>query len=329
MIEKIGRRGYLLIGVLIFAASSSISSKLIEIGGENLIDGRNPVSFCNILLVGNICGLIGLSIVYGREWRAGSLRGLKIGDWISVIAVGILSGALAPALTFIALEETTVNNVILISRIGPPLTLLLSYIFLKARINKEIIGGGILAFIGVILIITLQENSNNIGGGIRIGKGEILVMVAAIAGAIGNTISAAKLKRIPLGIFTIFRTGLGTVIFLGLTLKLYGAEHFMDVFSPFIWKWMLVYGIVIVALGQVVWFKGLKESSAAEVSLISSVSPIAGILGSFIILGEVPQIEHYIGGGVIMLGILLNQKGINSKNRDIKKIDTEIGFKGI
>ena len=333
MFKKIPGQGYLLIAILIFAVSNSVTRKLTELGAANLIDGRNPISFCNVLFVGNLCALLALIAIYGQEWNPSSLNRLNLPDWLSLTAVAILAGALAPAMFFFALDQTEVNNVVLIGRIEPPVTLALSVLILKDRVNSQIIVGSLLAFIGVILTILLQPTDSNMVtmGGFTIGKGELMTAVGAIALAISNIISKIKLENIPLGVFTIFRTALGTVVFFVLAVKLYGIGHFRDVFAPILWQWMLLYGAVIVVGGQLAWFKGLQDTDAAGVSLASSISPLAGIVGAFLILGEVPTMAHYIGGGVIIIGIILNQIGTSRQDHAVKEkeMEQQVGFKGI
>ncbi|MEO1671932.1 MAG: DMT family transporter [Cyanobacteria bacterium J06631_2] len=331
LLNKIPGRGYLLIAVLIFAASNSVTQRLINLGADNLIDGRNPISFCNVLFVGNLCALIALVAAYGREWTPTALNRLKIGDWLSLLAVAALSGALAPAMFFFALERTAVNNVVLIGRIEPPITLALSVLILRSRVNVQIVVGAVLAFVGVLLTIVLQPaNSTGINmAGFSVGAGELMTGIAAIALAIANIISKIKLDNIPLGIFTIFRTAVGTVIFFSLTAKFYGVEHFRDAFEPIVWQWMLLYGAVIVVGGQLAWFRGLKYTQAADVSLANSISPIAGILFAFLILGEVPTLAQYLGGSVIVAGIIFSQVGAEKQSRSKKEMDEQVGFKGI
>ena len=335
MFNKIPGRVYLLIAILIFAAANSVTRRLTELGANNLIDGRNPISFCNVLFVGNLCALIALIAIYGKEWNSSSLRRLAIADWISMIAVAALAGALAPAMFFFALEQTAVNNVVLIGRIEPPITLALSVFILQARVNKPIIIGAVLAFVGVIITILLQPSDNNMVSmaGFSIGRGELMTAIGAIALSISDIITKIKLNNIPLGIFTIFRIAVGTLIFFSLTVKLFGIVHFMDVFAPIVWQWMLLYGAVIVVGGQLAWFRGLKTTDAADVSLASSISPIAGIVFAFLILGEIPTMAHYIGGSVIIVGIILNQIGAARQNRQSKmkarQMDEKVGFKGI
>lgn len=174
--------------------------------------------------------------------------------------------------------------------------------------------------------------------GFQIGRGELLVAGGAIASAFATIISKVTLQQIPLGFFTIFRTALGTVIFFATAMKIYGSAHFMDVFSPFLWQWMFLYGAVIVVGGQLCLFAGLKRSNASEASLANSFSPIAGILAAFLILGEVPTTAQYIGGSVIIIGIVLNRIGVirqspqttpPSQVTPAEERDMDVGFKGI
>lgn len=55
--QKIPGQIYLLLAIIIFGASNSITKQLTEIGATKF-PGENPISFCNVLFVGNICALI-------------------------------------------------------------------------------------------------------------------------------------------------------------------------------------------------------------------------------------------------------------------------------
>lgn len=338
--NRIPGRAYLLIAILIFASANAVIRKLTDLGAQNLIDGRNAISFCNVLFVGNLCALIALIAIYGKQWNVESLKRLSWTDWLGLTGVAILSGALAPALTFMALDLTMVNNVVLIGRIEPPLILALSILLLGERVNKWVIAGAVVSFVGVSLTVLLQTPATDMVnmGGFQIGRGELFAAAGAIALAFSTIISKVKLRQIPLGIFSIYRMAMATFLFFVVVLVLFEPGHFVDVFSPFLWQWMLIYGMVIVVGGQLCWFKGLKATGAGDVSLASSFSPIAGILAAYFILGEAPTMAQYIGGAVIIGGIVLNQIGVFRNisqtvtpppvNSD-KEADMEIGFKGI
>ena len=339
--NKIPGHIYLFLAILIFGASNSITRALTEIGSQNLIRGSNPVSFCNVLFVGNLCALLVMILIYRNQWNIRSLKRLSWKDWRSLIAVAILSGAIAPALTFEALARTMVTNVVLIGRIEPPLFLALSVWLLGERVNTWKIAGAIVSFAGIIVTVFLQglwEDMMNPEVFLSLGFGEMLAAAGAVALAVSTIFSKLRIDHIPLGIYTIFRTALGTVIFFCIALYVYGSNHFMDVFSPLLWQWMLVYGAVIVAAGQSSWFTGLKKSTASVASLASSFTPIVAIVAAYFILGEAPTLAQYIGGSIIIVGIIISQIGVSrqnsaitdtTKSRSDKEMETKIGFRGL
>jgi drug/metabolite transporter (DMT)-like permease len=335
-LELIPGRAYLLTAVVIFAAASSVTRKLTDIGAQNLIDGRNPISFCNVLFVGNLVALIALTAVYWQDLRPQRWAKITTKTWLTLGLIAILSGALAPALFFTALDLTSVNNVVLLGRIEPPLTLALSVLLLGERVNRWVVAGAGVSFVGVVLTILLQgANGDTVTTmGQPIGQGELLALAGAGAAAIATVISKGSLTQVPLGLFNIVRTALGTAVFFVTVLMLFEPSHFQDAFAPFVWQWMVGYGLIIVVGGQLAWFQGLKTSPAAEVTLASSFNPIAGILAAFLILGEVPNGAQYIGGAIILLGIALNQWGVLGRPSpkplsSPQETENSMGFRGI
>ncbi|NJR61414.1 MAG: DMT family transporter [Cyanobacteria bacterium CRU_2_1] len=344
MIQRLNRipgRTYLLLATIIFAAANPVTRKLMDIGAQNLVSGRNPISFCNVLFVGNLCALATLLAIYRHQLNRVSLRQLSGRNLLGLLAVAILSGALAPALIFAALQMTTVNNVILIGCIEPPLVLALSVVLLKTRVNLWVVAGALFSFLGAALTVILQSPEANVVQmmGLQIGRGELMATAGAIAAAIASVISQVTLQQVPLGLFNLVRTAMGTLVFFVAAVQLFGVAHFADVFSPFVWKWMILYGAVIVVGGQLCWFAGLRNSHASELSLVSSFNPIAGILAAYLVLRDVPTVAQYIGGFVVLVGIVLNQVGAAQQSLTTviqstlvqKAIDKEmeVGFRGI
>lgn len=336
---QVSGRIYLMVAIAIFGAANAITRKLTEIGEQHLIDGRNPISFCNVLFVGNLCALGLMLVLHQRQWRGPVLRQISRRQWLILSLIAILSAAIVPTLIFTALSLTAVNNVILIGQIDAPLVLALSVLFLGERVNGWVVSGAIIAFIGVALTVLLQtptEAAVSMGMNFRIGVGELLTLIAAVFKAVSNLISKVSLEQIPLGIFNVYRMVVGTVTFFFATIILFEPSHFMDVTSPFLWQWMLLYSAVIVVGGQLAWFTGLKHSTASEISLATAFTPLAGVLAAYVILGEAPTIAQYIGGAVILLGIALNQVGVQRLNLTApeqqptpSEMEEAIAYKGI
>ena len=343
LFHKVPGQAFLWAAVAIFGASSAVTRRLTEIGAQHFMGGSNPISLCNVLFVGNLCALLVLVMIHWRQLNRSTLGRLSRKEWIGLILVAVLSGALAPGLIFQALSQTAVNNVVLVGRLEPPLTLALSVWMLRERVNVWEVMGAIAAFIGVTLTIALQPPTATMMtmGHVGIGVGELLAAVGAIALSTSAIIGRKRLKRVSLGLYSMVRTALGTVIFFCSAVILYGRDHFMGVLSPFLWEWMLLYGAVIVVVGQFFWLTGLRSSSLSMATLIASFTPIAAILASYFILSEAPTQAQYIGGSVILLGIFLGQVGIQRKSLTQglisgtisipvqQAVEIQMGFKGI
>jgi len=340
LMSKVHGQVYLWIATILFATSNSVAQKLTDVGTQHLIDGRNPISPCNVLFVSNLCALFVLMPLFGKQLNRTTFQSISRQDWSVLLVVSVLSGAIAPALLFTALSQTSVSNVILVGRIEPPMILVLSVWLLHSRLNRWEIVGSLVSFVGVVFTITLQHSVDQSlpMGLISLGNGELLTILGTAAAAIGTVISKARLGHIPLGLYTLVRLVIGTIIFFILAIILYGAEHFRDVMAPVLWQWMLLYGIVIVAIGHLCWFRGLRTSTTSEAALVNSFNPVAGIAAAYFILGEQPQVAHYVGGSIILLGLLLNQIGIWHKTtsqacaftmKSIQQMEERVGFKGI
>lgn len=343
LITRIPGPVYLWVAVLIFGASSAVTRKLTDLGSQHFVGGQNPISLCNVLFVGNLCALLVLVMIYRQQWNRTTLSQLSQQEWLSLVSVAVLAGALAPGLIFQALALTPVTNVVLIGRLEPPLTLALSMWVLRERVQGWQVIGAIVAFIGVALTILLQPATAAMMhmAGFHIGVGELLAVFAAIALAVATILGKQRLSKVPLGLYSIVRTGLGTVIFFCVALVLYGRNHFVGAFSPFLWQWMLLYGVIIVVVGQSFWVAGLRASSVSTASIIGSLAPIAGILAAYLILDEVPTRSQYIGGSVILLGLALSQIGIHrhtarrARRPEVtsaaaeQAIESSMGFRGI
>ncbi|MBR8827474.1 MAG: DMT family transporter [Gomphosphaeria aponina SAG 52.96 = DSM 107014] len=326
---------YLGIAVLIFAAANSVTRKIIELGQNNLIDGRNPISPCNLLFVGNICALGLMIIIFYKDWQVSILKKLTRNDWITLTVMGILSGAIAPGLTFTALELTSVTNIVLIGRIEPILTLALSFLLLGSQVNFWTISGSLVSFVGVAITAFLGSSGSTMTGETQMITGEVFVAIAAVITSVSTIIGKLKLQSIPLGIFTVYRNVVGTVIFFILANLLYGSHHFAEVRSPFLWQWVFIYAAVIVVTGQLCWLMGLKKATFTELNLASLLNPIAAIFMAYLILGEVPTMAQYLGGSLLLIGLILSFVG-NLSQRNIKLVhphprdamETTMGFKG-
>ncbi len=108
---------------------------------------------------------------------------------------------------------------------------------------------------GVVLSVMLSR-----GGGIIVGKGEMYAALAATLFAVSTVFARPRLENLPLGIVMTVRYCFGTIFFFVLAISTQGAVHFIDLTSPFLWKWTALYGVVVVFGGQLTWYAGMPGS---------------------------------------------------------------------
>ena len=294
------------IAVVIYAASNSIVALLVGIGEANPVaDGRNAITYMNLLLLGSLLSVIPMAVLFRRDWTQDRLRALTRRDWGVLTLSAFLSSALTPGLFFFALAHTSVTNVVLISRIEPPLFLLAAWLILNERACRRTMSAGLIALAGAVVIIGMRD-----GGGITaLGKGEWATVAATLSYVASTLVTRIGLRDIPLGIFSIYRTVAGAVIYFVLVSLIYGPDVFRDIFAPVLWQWIWLYAGVVIVLGQLAWNLALKHACTGDLSLATSFSPLAAILIAALLLGENAGPGFGPGAAMILLAILVGRGG--------------------
>ena len=293
------------LAVIVYASANSIVSLLADIGREHPIMGRNAITLCNLLFLGSLLSLIPMAFMFYKDWTLENLRKLTRKDWGILSLSALLSSAITPALFFIALDYTTVTNVVLIGRIEPPLFLLTAFFILGEKLDPWAFGAGLIALCGALVMLVL----NSEGMSFEFGRGEIATVFATLSFIASTIVSRVGLGGIPLGIFSIYRTVVGTIIYYFLAMYLYGALHFQDIFASIVWKWVWVYAVIVIIIGQFSWTLGLKYARSGDISLATSFSPVAALIIAMLMLGEDPGPGLIPGGAIILLGIAIGQFG--------------------
>lgn len=324
--------------MLVFAAANSVIAKLGLLGAHNLIDGRNPISFCNVLFAANLIAGLTLLGIHQKAWRSQTLRKITVKEWILMTFLAFFSGVVGPTLFFLGLMLTQVINVVLIATIEIPLTLFFGWVLFKEKPLLGVIFGAFLTLVGVTLTFFLHQPEAmpmhmkmtmiNIGKGpiahilaTLPRAGEICIALSTLVIVISVEGSRKYLAAVPEGIVGVYRMVVGAIIFFVIVLIMLGWVHFIDIFSPFLWEWMLLYGGVIIAGGLYCWYRGIKSTTSSDLAITNSFSPIAGIFFAFLILGEIPERGQIIGGVVIIFGIFiaLVEKIRREKARSIQR----------
>ncbi|MCI4667994.1 MAG: DMT family transporter [Bacteroidia bacterium] len=297
------------VAVVLFSMASPVLKLLVQEGGEFGLSHPMSISFCNVLFVGNLCAGLIVLFSFGfkrilRELIRTSTRGRLLLFLSSFLAF------LYPTLIFFALESTSVTNIVLLSRFEGLFYVALAWIFFRRRLGTtELFGYGIIA-IGVIVLALIGEMY-------MLGGGDLLVIIAALLYAISVYLSRACLKELSLGLFLFVRNFFSAFIFFWIAIYLYGFHHFAEAFVGELWILMAIYSLVVIVLGQYLWFNSGKKVRPERITHLTLISPFVSLLFAYILLGEKPTLFEGIGIGIILIGVIITKINIGHEEHAI------------
>lgn len=225
-------------------------------------------------------------------------------DYWAFILMGVLNIPINQFLFLSALEKTSAPNVALEYALTPAFVLIIARIFLNERLSKfKTIGVGI-AIIGTILILSekgFDFNSDSF-------LGDLIGLLASFSWAVYTIIG--RKQSIKYG--GIYSTGVSMVIG---TICYLPVFYFLDVefttsqITLVNWLQILYLGVMTAGVGYAIWYYALQKLEAGKVAVFNNLQPILTTILAIIFLSHSPTIEFAIGGTLIILGVILTQKG--------------------
>jgi drug/metabolite transporter (DMT)-like permease len=218
----------------------------------------------------------------------------------------VLSGFLMGAFVFqtLGLRETSPSYSAFITSLSVLLVPLLGFLFFHDRPRPQTLAGIVLATAGLYLLLMHMTALN-----IRSGDG--LTLICAILFAFQILFLGAFVATTDYRQLMILQVS-GTAIFCTILIP------FLE--NPFvIWNWRLVLylfatGVLATALALYVQARAQQFTTPNRAALIFSLEPFFAALFAYWILGQVLTIREWIGGGLILAGILASELRISSRN---------------
>jgi drug/metabolite transporter (DMT)-like permease len=218
---------------------------------------------------------------------------LKKKDIPKIIYIAIIGTIIADLLYFYALSKIPVINAVLIGHMQPIFIIIMGYIILKSdRITKyDIIGIFFMIISG--LFVTTKSIDNILL--FKFGTYEdLIVLISTIAWASTAIIMRKYLKHLNAGLITFYRflfASLFFIIYFIVTSNIIKINIFQIIIG------------IIVAIGTILYYIGLKRIKAAQVSGLELSAPFFAAILGFIILGEQLTILQIIGIILLFAGI--------------------------
>ena len=189
----------------------------------------------------------------------------------------------------LAIQSTSVVNVLLMFVLSPFLAVIMSKVFLKESINR------VVKFTSVFVIGgTFWAYKDSFEVGLDIGIFYAFMFVAANS---GMSVVGRSLKAVPSAIIIMIGCS-----FWGVLLAFTNPSAPVGLFA----MGNMLANVLIVSIGYWSTVYASKSISAPEVNLMLITETVLGSIAAWIFLNEIPTVGNIIGGAVAMCAIIIN-----------------------
>lgn len=188
--------------------------------------------------------------------------------------------------------------------LAPIWAAVISTIYLKERFKPLQSIGFILAFGGSVIVILTGTGDGDLTVDNRWGAA--LAMLTPICWAAYTVISKPLTTQLPP------ITAVGTSVIAGSLLMFPLYPHAVSAFGGLDysdWLWILYLMFAGTLITYWIWFRALAVLSASKTSAYMYGVPLAALVWSWAVFGEVPSIVALSGGGAMILGVVMTQWG--------------------
>lgn len=237
-----------------------------------------------------------------RQWIPLTRR-----DILSLIGLGFLGISFHQWLQSTGMVTSAASTTAWIVATSPVFIAILGWILLKEKAGWLQIAGTVLAFFGVLLVVSRGDLQLSTIG--HIGTfGDALILISAINWAVFSVLSRGMLKRLPSALM-MFYVMLFGFIFSSLFFFIKTGPADILRLNMSGWAAVLVLGIFGSGLAYIAWYDALQNLSANQSGVFLNIEPLVTMLVAYVVLGEPITWASILGGAVIILGVwLVNRK---------------------
>lgn len=221
---------------------------------------------------------------------------------LSVLA--ILGISLFNTLLYVALQDTTATNALLISSFVPVLILIFSYFILKITIAWKQFLGILISTVGVIFLILKGDLSTLFH--LTLNYGDIWALSSAMTWALYSVMVKFRPKDLSHLEFFTATLYIGLFwIFLAYTVMGYSIKKDLVLIQNFYPVFMYV-ALFPSIISYYLWHQGINKIGANKAGQFTHLMPLFGSIQAYLFLGEKLYLYHIIGAVFIGVGIYLS-----------------------
>lgn len=210
-----------------------------------------------------------------------------------LIYIAIAGTLFADLMYYLALTRISVINAVVIGHMQPIFIILIGFIFLKGDKLTKFDYLGVLFMIVSGILVTTRKPGNFVA--LKFGTfGDLIALSATVAWATTAIAVRKYLKGMNAGVVTFYRFLFASIVFV-IYLIFTSSITIANIYQ-------ILAGIVI-GIGTILYYEGLKRIKAAQVSALELSTPFFAAILGFVILGELVAKMQIVGIILLFLGI--------------------------
>ena len=212
-----------------------------------------------------------------------------------LVYLGLVGTLFADLLYFFALETVPVVNAVLIGHLQPVFIVFMGFVWLKGEVLHAYDYLGIIFMMSSALLVTSQTVGNLVN--LHLGTwGDLMVLAATVAWASAAVVMRRFVRGLHAGVITFYRFLVASgafIIYAGLTSGIAIANIYQ-----------VLVGIVV-GVGTILYYEGLKRVKTAQVAALELTSPFFAVILGFLVLNETVTVLQGIGMGLVIISVLI------------------------
>ncbi|MCS5421958.1 MULTISPECIES: DMT family transporter [Psychrilyobacter] len=246
--------------------------------------------------------LIAAVVLFLIMWKKGEDLTLEKADIPRILLLSLLGMVGYHVFFFTALKYTSSVNTSLIAATNPIMTTIMASLFLKERFPKKAVGGILISFLGVAMIVT--NGSIDVIKNMNFNIGDLYMLLAVLSFSLYFIV----LKGIVGRVAPIKLTSYVFLFCVILLIPMVIYENPMSFIPKTTWTgwsslvYMSIFASVIAYLIQQV---SVKRIGPAKTSLYVNLVPLFSMIMAYFILGEVITLPKVFAGFMIITGVII------------------------
>ncbi|WP_445732716.1 DMT family transporter [Mariniflexile sp.] len=246
------------------------------------------------------CFLGGLFLYAFCYYKKFDLKVHSRKDAVAITISGLLLGA-HWITYFYALKLSNVAIGMLSLFTFPIMTTFLEPLFIKVKFDPVYILLGVMVLFGIYLLAPEFNLESTYVKGILFG------LLSALFFALRNIMSKKLVSSYNGTHIMLYQVSILSIV-LAPTLFYFGTSGIKTEFP-----YVIMLALVTTAMGHTMLVNSLKHFTVSTASIINSTQPIFGIIIAFIFLNEIPTLNTYLGGSLILATVII--ESVRSRNK--------------